>query len=185
MGYSCSYKPHRPTGMTLKEMYDRWALGLIRILKKRERQGLYGDEHSFSKDVVVEWLEQIGLKEKFVWKADKVHRDYKWWINERLYQNVWHTRIRKTDDLIEDDDNEYNGLNPFYLPEVVTLDGIGHILTQKRRYINEYKDQRDNKLLAQQKTLEKRCIDGFNFVKQLSSHSPDLLEDKDKDKEIT
>ena len=187
MTYVCTYKLHRPSGMTKKEMYDKFALGIIRIIRGKERRGLYGEEHPIIKEDVIKWLEEIGLKEKFICKTDKVHRDYRYFLYFPLYQNVWHSRIRKVDDLLEDDDDEddYKNLNPFYLPELMPLDGIGYILTQKRKYVDLYRDQRDSKLLSQQKHLEKRCMDGLNFIQQLPEHHQDLLDDKDRDQDVT
>lgn len=119
MPYRGSYKLHRPNNVTYSKIYDIFAQGLYQIIKKRERKGLFGagenNENVITVDMCVKWLENIGLQNKFIWRSDKTHSHYSWFLYDSLYPTIMGTRIRNADDFeFEEDYKQTCGNCKFY-----------------------------------------------------------------------
>jgi len=171
-----------PKGVSKPSAHEYIANSINKELRKRQLKGLIGLEHPFTKQEIVNWIENYCIRKKYISSADKVRKDYNWFLEITLYKTIMGKYIRK-DELTKDDEEKLIE-NDYYYPGLIYITGIGWIITNSNALIEKYKNQRDDILDAQKDHLKQKCQDASDFVKLLTEHKQDFLSDNNRDKDV-
>lgn len=161
------FRPNREKGETLKVAYDKLISGVSRNLRDQQRNGKIGIKNTISKDNIKNSIEKICLKNGYLKRTDKLIIYAYPAKLEYLYHRVINSFLQNP-----------NKDNVFFMPGLVTNNGVGVYFTESDNEVNIYKKKKMDTLKHSEISLEHRCIEAYDFVKVLPPHEskPELDE---------
>lgn len=165
----------RTGGLKISKCHEILATSIINFIRLREREGKIGEKNPIPSYILKAELEKTILRQKYFKEEDKKHPEYLIKINQK-YDCVMDAYIRKNDTKLKQK-------NPFYLPELVYLFGKGYIIVNKQKSVDDYEEERNDLLNAQQKNLIDRVFDAESYLDLLKGKGDVSLLDKSEDKD--
>lgn len=179
-----SFHLHIPRGLCLKDCHERIANELVRRVQIMERKGKRGTEYPITKEDFVRWIEKYCIKRKYLFISDKIHPDYRYYLNDKLYTRIMSGYLRKPDEIIEDEESKHlfnieddeENVNESYLPGLLYSDGIkAYYLSKTDSDVDNYEEERQGKIVAFRKGMEQRCSDAHQYLNLLDEHKDTSL----------